>query len=145
MYNAWLWLIVSRLYVGHAHPWQQGPWLRRPIPRLQRNRSKRRTWAQEGRSHSSRPRIGRAGAPCVASSNRQIRRHCCSPLPTLAKKGGGEEPLPLREGERNCRHCGPRRQIWRARRRQARHAVGELVCAVVGGGGRRRQARIRIR
>lgn len=22
MYNAWLWLMVSRLHVGHAHPWQ---------------------------------------------------------------------------------------------------------------------------
>ncbi|EEE68115.1 hypothetical protein OsJ_26182 [Oryza sativa Japonica Group] len=57
-----------------------------------------------------------------------------------------------REEERNRHRCGPRRQIWRAcaqirraRHRQARHAVGELVRTIVGGGVRQRRARVRIR
>lgn len=87
MYKAWLWLVVLTLHVGHAHPWQWGPWLRRPISRLQRNRSKRRAWLEEA-SH------GRASVGERARRSSSV----ASPPPLLLAAGlreEGEEPPPL--------------------------------------------------
>ncbi len=110
MYNTSLCPVVSRLHVGAKPSWQPNAWFRRLEMRLQRERLKRRTWAREPRSHSSKTHVRGVGAPRVVSFDRspraptpnphlvmvvvaahcrhcgrvatcQIRRHCCSPPP----------------------------------------------------------------
>nr|ABK34485.1 hypothetical protein [Oryza sativa Indica Group] len=62
-----------------------------------------------------------SGEPATA---KLVTPSASSSVPSWGEEDGDVEEQPPR--------CGRRRQIWRARRRQARHAVGELV---------RRQAR----
>uniref|UniRef100_A0A0E0CJA1 Uncharacterized protein n=1 Tax=Oryza meridionalis TaxID=40149 RepID=A0A0E0CJA1_9ORYZ len=75
MYNACLWLVVSRLYVG-AEPTS-----------LQKNRKKLRAWARELRSHGSKPRVEGICDPVPCLTDRSPTRTLPNPhlTPSLSR------------------------------------------------------------
>uniref|UniRef100_A0A0E0DVD3 Sugar phosphate transporter domain-containing protein n=1 Tax=Oryza meridionalis TaxID=40149 RepID=A0A0E0DVD3_9ORYZ len=151
MYSAWLWLVVSRLHVGAKPSWHVRSWSRRRAASLQKNRRKLRAWAQELRSHGSKPRVEGICDPVPRLTDRSPMRTLPNPhlTPSLSRpplvhstpwrRGGGDGGVgqgagAARQGAQGGRHYG------RRRRRRRRLTATETSAAARSGSSRPRSA-----